>query len=47
MRYVPLFEAVSIHKTSIISNDDFLLFKEGTPSIELIKNYRCISEPYS
>ena len=40
MKYVPFsLEAFLIHKTWILSNGDFLLFKEGIPSIQLIKNY--------
>jgi hypothetical protein len=45
MKYVLLRETFLVQKLEILSNDDFLLFKEGIPSIQLIKNYKCISNP--
>ena len=47
MKYVLLCETFLVQKLEVLLNDDFLLFKEGIPSIQLIKNYRCISESYS
>jgi hypothetical protein len=47
VKYVLLCETFLVQKLEILSNDDFLLFKEGIPSMQLIKNYRCISESYS